>query len=304
MTKSQISMAHGREKTCRMLLFSALLCFFLVVLWMGPGTLRIVQAEGMDAHPDDPIIIGLLPYIDSRRLIAQYAPLVNFIQQRIAVQVRLISAPDFPRFLKRSLAGKYDIYLTAPHFAAQNIQKGDLLLLKFNSLLSGEIYVQKTSAYRTISDLKGMVMATPPASAIISLLAKEYLAQSDLIPEKDIQLLPTPGHDNALRSVIDGRAAAAIAAQGVYENFSMNDKEQLRIIARTRKIPHAVLMMSHTINIHRQQQLRMILESFVHSRGNSLLAMQTGFNKFIPINNEDRDRILSLLSLTQVYKKP
>ena len=267
----------------------------IIFIMFAISTYSLAVEKINKADVKDTLSIGLLPYIDSTYLLAQYNPLLEYIRLNTTEAVHVTSAPVFSSYLKRTLEGQYDLYTTAPHFAALNIKQGDVPLLKFSRSLYGEIYVRKTSKYQRIIDLKNLIFATPASLAVISLLGKEHLLASGLKSKTDFTLKPTTGHKNALRAVAEGRADAGIAASGIFQSLPENVRSQLRLLDTTRKIPPVVLMMRGSINNDKKQHLLGTMSKFINTQYNVQLENNTGFGQLIQVGEQDISSLKSLL---------
>ena len=65
-----------------------------------------------------PLQFGLLPYVSTRKLFAVYTPMKRYLEKTLKRSVRMSTAPDFATYIERARRGEYDLYHTAPHFAA------------------------------------------------------------------------------------------------------------------------------------------------------------------------------------------
>jgi hypothetical protein len=51
----------------------------------------------------------------------RYAPFVNYAGEQLQRPISVATAPNFPTYVKRAHNNKYDLYVTAPHFATLNV---------------------------------------------------------------------------------------------------------------------------------------------------------------------------------------
>jgi len=218
------------------------LTFFLVPV----DSSHAEQNQTPPTHPDpkannsDTLYFGVLPYLSTTALIKTWRPFANFIEKTLHKKVIIKTAPNFRSFIQRTAEGRYDLLMTAPHFAVLAVKThGYQIIAGHNHDLAGDIVVAKTATFRSINDLRGKIFATPDPLAAVSILAELTLRQYGLTPNKDIRIKTTASHNTALVDVAEGRAAAAVVVGGLYRRLNASNKfGQLKKLATTDKIPH------------------------------------------------------------------
>ncbi|MDH5218666.1 MAG: phosphate/phosphite/phosphonate ABC transporter substrate-binding protein, partial [Gammaproteobacteria bacterium] len=157
------------------------------------------------------LTLGVFPYISSTRLIRLYMPLTQYLESKTNKKVRLLSAPDFKTFIQRTNTQQYDIIYTAPHFALlAEQQKKYKRLSRFSRDLTGTLFVNADSPITRIEELEGKTVSMPDELAIISVMGEVHLKKNGLYVGRNISLLNTPTHNNAIISVNNNTASAGI----------------------------------------------------------------------------------------------
>ncbi len=193
---------------------------------------------------------GILPFISNEQLVHQFSPLMEYLGRQLEVPVRLVTAPDFSGFARRTAqGGHYDILFTAPHLFPQAMDRaGYRLVASVDSPgLWAVIVVPKTSDINDIHDLKGRRLATVQSASLATLLVKKYLKEAGIDPEHDLVLVATPSHDASLLSSYHGVTDASSLMQTQYDAASEQVRNNMRIIARTEKTPHIPISVSPRI---------------------------------------------------------
>lgn len=196
------------------------------------------------------IYLGLLPYLSSASLMKTWRPFADYLEKILHKKVIIKTAPTFKTFLKRTEEGRYDLLMTAPHFAALAVSNnGYRVIAAHNNDLAGDIVVAKNSRFQSISDLRGKTFATPGKLAAVSMLAEILLKRNGLSPDKDITIKATPAHNTALIAVAEGQVDAAVAIGGLYRRINASKKfNQLRKLAITDKVPHVMYIAKPSIS--------------------------------------------------------
>jgi len=244
-----------------------LLAFFFAPL----DSSRAGQNQTLPAHSpthsnqktgnSDTLYFGLLPYLSTTALIKTWRPFANLIEKTLHKKVIIKTAPNFRTFIQRTAEGRYDLLMTAPHFASLAIKThGYQIIAGHSNDLVGDIVVAKNARFQSINDLRGEVFVTPDPLAAVSILAELTLKQYGLTPNKDIRIKATASHNTALVDVAEGRAAAAVAVGGLYRRLNASNKfGQLRKLATTDKIPHIMYIANPTFSKNDLRKLQKAL---------------------------------------------
>ncbi len=245
-----------RIKTvCGLIMSIALI--FATPITAAPGN------ENRFPSGDNVIYFGILPYLSSTALIKTWRPLADYIGRTLHKKVIIKTAPNFLSFLERTAEGRYDLLMTAPHFAALAVKNhGYRIIAGHGNELTGDLVVAETSRFQSIPDLRGKTIAMPGRLAAVSMLAELLLKQHGLMPNKDVLISFTPAHNTALIAVAEGRADAAVAVGGLYRRINASNKfAQLRRLATTKKIPHVMYIAGPAISADEITVLRHALIS-------------------------------------------
>jgi len=248
------------------------------------------------------LTFGILPFVSNEQLVIQFSPLVQYLSEKLAVPVRIETAPDFAEFAKRTADGShYDILFTAPHFyPVANSMAGYRLIASVDSPgMWAVIVAPKASAIYTLQDLKGKRLATVDPAGLATLLVKKHLLNAGIDPEADLTLVTTPSHDASLLSSYHGVTDASSLMQPPYTAASEQVRRNMRIIARTESAPHIPISISPKISDECAAEVAGLLLDMRHSEeGREALSHNrfSGFRKAYP---EDYERIRDLLTPTQ-----
>lgn len=260
----------------------------------------IASSRQSDTEHVRPLRFGLLPYLSPDSLIKTWSPLVEYLEQRLKRPIVVVTAPDFSTYIQRAARGDYDLYHTAPHFAAlAEKQHKYRRLAKLARELDGEIVVSADSAYEKIEDLKNKIFATPDRLAIITMLGEKSVIDHGLILNKTITMKYTPSHNSALLSVAEGEADVAIAVGGLYERMPVKVKNKLRLLIRTSKVPHMMFMANPDMPENEYQLLKRVLLEFTADGAGKKFFSETGYVDIKPITDADMKRLTPILPLLE-----
>jgi len=156
------------------------------------------------------LVIGLMPYLSTRTLMANYQPVADALQQSLKQPVTLLTAPNFDVFVERVLNGDYDVVLLAPHYARLAIKDyGYAPLLLHKAPIRGILVTGKDAPLKSFDELRGHNIAIVDRSALIVIAGALTLAENGLKENQDYRFIETVTHSSALHNAITGKARAA-----------------------------------------------------------------------------------------------
>jgi phosphonate transport system substrate-binding protein len=268
----------------------------LLVLFCGAasGAAREEATYDSVAARQPPLQFGLLPYVSTRKLFHYYGPLKDYLERTLQRRIIMSTAPDFKTYLSRAQKGDYDIYHTAPHFAALAEREwGYRRLMCFSRELDGSVVVAKNGKVKSVEDLAGGVVRLPDELAIISFLGEEYLEAHGLESRVDVRY--SPSHNNAILAVTRGEAVAAVSSSAVFEKMPADLRASLRVLARTKQVPHMMLMAGPHLNEKDFQQLLKALGEFGDQAQGKSFFRATGYEGLRPITDDDMRRLFHFI---------
>ncbi len=218
-----------------------------------------VHAATSITHADAdkvPLVFGLLPSESPVAKFKRYAPLRDYLQIMLQRQVLLETAKNFPEFLRRTRAGKYDFLETAPHFVLPVIDNGQYVVLTtITQPLSVQLVVKKTSPVQQIQELQGKLIATPSPRAIITRIGKEMLDSSGLHGNQQAQFRAYKTHNAAYEAVLGDQADAALISINIY-NKAMQQKKAIRSIASSFSFPNMSIIAANSMPLRLRSRLQ------------------------------------------------
>jgi phosphonate transport system substrate-binding protein len=218
-------------------LSKALVRWLLIAAALLAAGLPAVATAAPATEPQRPLVMGILPFMSPIALIKRFAPLRDYLSQQIGRPVILQTARDFPEFVRRTQRRHYDIVLTAPHMVLLALDSGHYRLqAAYADPLAAVILVPKGSSIRSMTQLNGKVVATPPPEAIITVIGRRMLADAGLTGERAPLYRNYLSHNAAYQAVVGGEASAAVVTVNVVHNV-VGPGKPLRVLARSGDYP-------------------------------------------------------------------
>ncbi len=275
----------GRSRVC------LLIGLFLFVSGQVWGVMP-TKAGGATASAQRPLQFGLLPYLSTRKLFAYYTPLKQYLEKALGRSVIMSTAPDFATYIERARQGQYDLYHTAPHFAAQaEAEFGYRRVSRLLRELDGSIIVVRDGPVHRAADLRGRTLVTPDTLAIITFLGEQWLRDNGLRPGVDVEVIHSASHNTAILAVARGDAEAAVTSAAVFENMPLRVNSHLRILTSTKKVPHMMFMAGPNLSDLEYQQLRRAMLAFTADGAGKAFFATMGYGDMGPITDAAMHRL-------------
>lgn len=257
------------------------------------------ETSAMKAEQDTkPLTLGLLPHLNSRKLLKVYDPLIKYLEQTLQRQVNATTAHDFTTYYKRSSQGEYDLYLTAPHHAAYvELHNKARRLAKFARPLYSVFVVHKNSRYQTIVDLKGGVIAMPDHLSVTSIVGELTLVDNGLILNKDVTIKYSGTHSNAMTLAAGKFVDAAIVGVSAFEKMDKKFTKHLRILVKNRVIPHMMFMAKSKMENEEYKIIKKAMLDFNAKGAGKKFFYDSIFGDMSNITDEDMQRLAPLLPI-------
>jgi phosphonate transport system substrate-binding protein len=235
-------------------------------------------SEPVYADTGAPLHFAIFPYVDPATLIKHHRPLKLFLEQSLQRPLIMQTAPDFNTFIQRTLAGDYDLILAAPHMARYAEVKGHYQRIAMSlHRVQGVIVVRTDAAIQELTDLRGKTIAAAEPQAILHQMLLQILFNHGLQPERDLQLLLTNSHNNALLAVLHGDCEAALTAMLLWRSLNDAGKRQLEVLQETAAVPGVMLMAHPRLTPDELGAIRNAVEDFSHSSESATYFFTGGF---------------------------
>jgi len=181
--------------------------------------------------------------------------------------------------------------ITAPHFAVLAEQESHYRrVARLQRELDGSFIVRQRGSEQNIADLTGKRVGTPDPLAIITLMGEETLRNAGLKIGKTVHVIHFPSHNAAILAVANGQVEAAIVSSPVFESIPSKVRAEIRVLARTKRVPHIMLMASPQLSNTEYESLTTTILNFGDSKEGRSYFNDTGYAGFLPIRDSDIER--------------
>ena len=256
-------------------------------------------ALASDLHvPDHELTLGVFPHLPPLELENVYAPIAARLSDALGKKVHFRSSSSYEKFMQKLDEQAFDIVMVQPFDYVHIADKfGYSPVASRDEALATIVVVPSDSPLASLQDLKGKKVALPPAVAAVSLLLKAALKEQGLQPDTDVHLSYYRTHFSCLQQVVIGVADACGTAAPALRYFMDKTAANLKIIAETRKIPHALFAVNPNISAEDKHKILQTLEELSTTEEGRLLLQRGKLKPFKPVDDRAYDVVRDFQAL-------
>lgn len=215
------------------------------------------------ANAEEPLEIGIWPYMSTRALLETYQPMQVYLEQRLHRPVLFVTAPDQKTFVERTQKGEYRFVVTAPHFARlAQMDAGYVPMLRAKRNASGVFVVDKNSTLHRVDELRGKTVTMTDRITLMSMLGLQSLRDYGLEPGRDVTVHYSLSHNSAVLAVLRGESAAAATSLAILGQMPNNVKYSVKVLAITGEVTPVVYLANPQVAEQEIHDMAQILLDF------------------------------------------
>lgn len=179
---------------------------------------------------------AVTPQFEQRKLIAIWMPIVEEVEKRTGLSIKLTSMLSVQEFEKELARSTFDFVYCNPYNIIKSVpDPGYIPLVRDRSPMRGIVLVRKDSLYTKLSDLEKKTVAFPSPNAIgASLLVRADLARLHRVT---INPMYVKTHSSVYLHVVNGLADAGGGVETTLQEQEPAVRDALRILYTTREFP-------------------------------------------------------------------
>lgn len=241
---------------------------------------------GGSAAAGESYTFAVTPQFEQRKLFAIWMPIVDEVQKRTGLSLKLTSMTTVPEFEKELAKSTFDFIYCNPYSIIKSVpDPGYIPLVRDSVPLRGILLVRKDSPYTKLSDLEGKTVAFPSPNAIgASLLIRADLAR---LHHVNIKPMYVKTHSSVYLHVATGLADAGGGVETTLQEQGDAIKDALRIIYTTREFPSLPVAVNPRVpKADREKVRKALLELSATPEGKEMFA-RVPMQEVTPTSLED-----------------
>jgi len=249
-----------------------------LMLFFQVGISQLLAAESYS--------FAVVPQFEQRKLFAIWKPVVDELEKRTGLELKLVATLTVPEFERELSKGSFDFLYANPYHVMREANRQKYIpLVRDGVPLHGILVVRKDSALRNLNELEGKALAMPSPNA----LGASLLLRADLerLYHVKMNMLYVKTHSSVYLHVANGLVDAGGGVEKTLEEQDQPIRDALRVLYTTREMP------SHPISAHprvpkeaREKVRKALLDMAATSAGQALLA-EIPIKQVVPAAIED-----------------
>jgi len=235
--------------------------------------------------------IAIAPFLPVKTLVQNYAPLRDYLQNRLHQPVTIISATDYKTYYKHIEKREYAIIITTASSAYLAwTESGYIPLLRPVINTSPVLVIRKDHPDLQLNDLRGKALAMSDATAIVSMQGEQILREAGLKPGHDVTIKNMQNHAVAVNHVIAGEVAAAIVSDRAIQQMPASIRDKIKIIYTWDKIaaPGIVYLGSPNLPREKLEQIKIAILEFAQQSTEGIKLMNNmGYGGLVPVGGDE-----------------
>ena len=248
--------------------------------------------------PREAYTFGVFPYLSAARLEPIYLPVAVEMSKTLERPVGFRTSTEFKKFFKKLSQQQYDFALIQPFWYPPAADRFNYLpLARFEEPLTSIIIVPEDSPVKSVTDLRGKTIATPPAFVPVVHMARRTLKDRGLETEVDLYFKAYKSVDSCFQQVLIGNASACVAPNFAQRTIEKKLQVKLRTVVESPSIPNLSLVAHTRIPADHREKIKNLLLSWEKGEtvedDNPLKEINT--RRFVPANDAEYDSVRSYL---------
>ena len=253
------------------------------------GLSALVWLHAACAQAQDILVLGVVPYLSTRKLAELYEPLRAHLSGSLGRPVLLESANDYREFLSRTASGRYDIVATSPYFGRlAQLDQGYTPVARPLTDLEPLLVTRSQNGVASVADLRGKVITTSDPLANLTLAAIRHLSAQGLAPGRDTDLRATGNHANSLAVLERGDSEAAVVSVSALTQVGGDWTGRIRVLARMDPVTPLLYMAHARLPAADLKRIRQTMMTFANDTAEGKrFSAKLGHGGLKPIREQD-----------------
>jgi phosphonate transport system substrate-binding protein len=271
--------------------------------FLAGGLALVTALVALPLRAEDYLTLGIMPFNSALALVRTHQPLRQALEAKLGTPIDVYTAADYESFLRESLAGRYDLLITGPHFAVMSIEKGYVPLVHYKAPLQPIFVVRPDSGIGGPEALRGKVVALSSRFSVSSIGGIKWLADKGLQAGRDYRIREYPTHGAAVAAVAVGEADAALTTHTPLKQIPPDVRDKVTILPSEFRVPHLMTLAHQRLGKQRIEAIRQALMEFAASEDGKRFFADTGYEGYVPVSEADLQALRPYVAIIREQMK-
>lgn len=265
----------------------------LALSWLALAPAGAQPAAGARAAE---LRFSVAPYLSPARMEELYTPLASALSEAMGRPVQFRTTSTFERYFEQLGNGGFDITLLHAFFYVVAVDQHRYVpIARMSEPFKGLLVVPDSSPVRSLKDLRGQLIATPPEYLPTVHLVRRAMREAGFDPARDFGAKSFRSVESCLQQIVIGEAAACIcppfALPGAEERF----KVKFRTIVESPAIPNLSFVAHPRVSEEDRRRLREAVLAWSGQPEGQRLIRNIGTRAFVEVRDAEFDSVRRLM---------
>lgn len=238
-------------------------------------------------------VIGVHPYLNSRKTFVAYQPILNYLEKNIdGVKFRLETSKDYAHFNEKLFSRKFDIALPNPYQTYESLQYDYKVVAKMkpDTVFKGIFVTRKDSAIKTLDDFNNISLSFPaPTALAASMMPLKYLHDNGVDINDSISKVYVGSQYSSIMNAYLGDTHVAVTWPPPWQSWQAENPDkasEMHVILEPEALLNNGLVVRKSVPLATQQKLVALLVGLDATQEGKKILDNAGFAGFEASENE------------------
>jgi len=224
-----------------------------------------------------PFAIGVLPNVSARVILMNYEPMREYFARELQRPVEVVTAPDFRVFNERTLAGEYQMVVTAANLGrVAQLDARWAPLAIYEPPVAAVLVAAADNANSSPDQLRGKSLALANPQSLVALRGLAWLREQGLQNGRDYRVVHAANDDSLGAVIRSGDAPLAIMSLGEFRAKPESMRQTLRIVTEFAQVPGFLVIANPALGPSERERLQTLLLAFPRTDSGKRFLSLTG----------------------------
>lgn len=244
----------------------------------------------------DELRLSVAPYLAPARMEELYTPMAVALSEAMGRPVVFRTTSTFDRYYEQIVSGSFDITLLHAFFYVAAVDQHSFLpIARMREPFTGMLVVPSQSAIKSLEDLRGKIIATPPEYLPTVHLVRRLMRERGFDPEQQFVMKSFRSVESCLQQIVIDEAAACICPPFALPGAEKRLNVKFRTIVESQAVPNLTFVAHARMSSSEQARLREAVINWSSTDAGRKLMQSIGTSGFVVAKDAEYDNVRRLM---------
>ncbi|MBM4263924.1 MAG: phosphate/phosphite/phosphonate ABC transporter substrate-binding protein [Deltaproteobacteria bacterium] len=277
----------------------------LAINWIVFAVMILTLGAGRVAAQETPFLLGVLPNVSARVILANYQPVRSYFERELKRSVEIVTAADLRAFGEATLRGDYHMIVTAANLGrvAQLDGKWEPIAI-YEPAIPALLIAGSDNSNSSVEQLRGKTLAVANPQSLVVLRGLQWLREQGLQDGRDFKMLRANNDDSLGSMIRSGEAPMAMMSLGEFRQIGEDIRKSLKVVTEIAKVPGFLVMLNPKLDSAEKRRIQtLVLKLPQDSEGKKFFAL-SGFANIREVTRAELESLDPFVAATRAGLAP